>query len=170
MDTQITNKTLDFLGDFYKILKINEEIIYGNIFIYNDIYYKNKIGQIIDKHFNLPDDYISVDKNGIVIEKTYFILHRDLMNIISKVQKKYYKNEDKLGVNKNSNIISSFYEDSDYICEIYMSNRNKTKDYIKWLIDYSKDIVYVESEDYKFYGKDNKTIKLNKKSSLFKIF
>ena len=82
------NFTLDFLIDLYKVVSINEQVVYGDIKLSNDIFYKNKIGSIINDYLKLPDDYITVTDSGQVIEKSTTLLHIQLIEVFNKLQKK----------------------------------------------------------------------------------
>lgn len=143
--------TLDFMIDLYKVLEINEKVLYQTVNIANDKYYKIKIASIINKYLNLPEYYMTVN-NGIVVEKTSLLLHKEILKIIAKSQKKHYKNLDMLGVNSKTNILTSFYEGCDYICDMYTTNRHIHHNYINWIKNYNEDLVYFETDTYKIYG------------------
>jgi hypothetical protein len=134
-----------------------------------DKYYKNVIGKIILKNLSLPEDYMTVTKDGFIVEKSHIILHRDLMNYFCKCQKKYYNNLDLFGIEKKSNYITSFYEDTSYLCETYIYSNFNSK-YFDWIKSYNEDLVFIETETYKYYGFLNKKLELNSGSYACKTF
>jgi hypothetical protein len=166
---QTIDQSLDFMNDLYKILSTNEKVLYNDLKMSKDKYYKNNIGKLILKYLSLPEDYMTVTKDGIVIEKSHIILHRELTEIFCKLQKKYYGNSDLFGIEKKSNYITSFYEDTSYICEIYIYSNFNIK-FLNWIKTYNEDLVYVETETYKYYGFLNKKLELNTGSYASKTF
>jgi hypothetical protein len=166
-----TDITLDFLIDLYKIVSINEKVLYKNNLITLDKYYKNKVGKLIDYHLNLPNDYITVSKKGVVIEYCPAYFHKELINLFSKIQRKHYNKADKFGITLQSNILTSFYEDTDYLCGVYLDNINDTSTYLDWINNYSEEAVYLETEDFKFCGgKYERTLKLETKPPFIKLY
>jgi len=147
------NYTLDFLIDLYKIVSVNEMVLYKDSKVSNDKYYKNKLGSIVTYYLNLPDDYITVSREGVVVEKSSLLLHKEFIKIFGKLQKKHYGDEDKFGINKKSNTITSFYEDTDYICDIYTSSNSFSSKFKEWIKNYSESAVYLETENFKLYGR-----------------
>lgn len=148
------NFTLDFLIDLYKVVSINEQVVYGDIKLSNDIFYKNKIGSIINDYLKLPDNYITVTDSGQVIEKSTTLLHIQLIEVFNKLQKKHYPSDDLFGICKKTDIITSFYDDTDYICDAYLTNKYKSSQFKRWISGYTNKSVYIESADFKFYGGD----------------
>jgi hypothetical protein len=166
---QTIDQSLDFINDLYKILSTNEKVLYNDSKMSKDKYYKNVIGKLLLKYLSLPEDYMTVSKEGFVVEKSHILLHRALTDIFCKLQKKYYGNEDLFGIEKKSNYITSFYEDTSYICETYIYSNFNTK-FLDWIKAYNEDLVYVETETYKYYGFLNKKLELNSGSYASKTF
>lgn len=145
---------LDFVNDLYKILKINESVLYKDDKIFKDKYYRNRMVKVAIDFFDLPDDYVTVE-NQTIISKTSNMLHKNIIKYFIKIQKKHYGDEDKLGIGKDSNIITSFYEDTDHLCEIYTHLDPDSDRFKYWIANYSEEAVYLEGVDYKFYGGEN---------------
>lgn len=166
---QLIDQSLDFINDLYKILYTNESVLYNGSNMSKDKYYKNIIGKLILKNLSLPEDYMTVTKDGFVVEKSHIILHKDLTEIFCKLQKKYYGEADLFGIENKSNYITSFYEDTSYLCETYIYSNFNTK-FLDWIKAYNEDLVYVETETYKYYGFLNKKLELNSGSYASKTF
>lgn len=139
-------ENVDILIDIYKILKINELTIYTNNLIYMDKNLKNKLLSIIDYHLKLPDDYVTVISENKIMKKTGNLLHYELMKIFNKLQKKYY-NDDKFGISIKVQIISSFFEDVLYICDVYNNNDQNNIKYLNWIKNYNIESVYIETNN-----------------------
>lgn len=166
-----TDNTLDFLIDLYKIVTINEKVLYKNNLITLDKYYKNKVGFLVDYYLNIPDDFITVSKEGIIIEHGSILFHKELLNLFTKIQRKHYGKSDKFGITKFSNILTSFYEDTDYLCGVYLNKSNDTETYLDWIKNYTEEAVYLETEDFKFYGgKYERNINLETKPPFIKLY
>lgn len=145
---------LDFVNDLYKILKVNEMVLYKDNKIFNDKYYRNRMVKVAIEFFELPEDYMTIE-NESVVNKTSNMLHKNIIKFFRKIQKKHYGDEDKLGIEKDTNIITSFYEDTDHLCEIYTHLDPESNRFKHWIDNYSEEAVYLEGTDYKFYGGEN---------------
>lgn len=138
-----SNYVLSFLDDLYRIVEVNEQVLYGDNKIFCDKVFFNKAGVVVDDFLDLPSDYISVNKKGEIIKKNTDLLVEQLLTVFGKAQRKFYKADNKFGI-KVYDINTSFCEDLGYLCYMYTNNQSSNISFRNWIRNYSADFVFQE--------------------------